>query len=74
MGLGILMAYIFVYNIIVTVNLGFAAACVNISNAEVIGLLYQKTLAVNCFYCIVVTPLLYLSDVILLWFFPGTNL
>jgi hypothetical protein len=33
MGLGIIIAYILVYNIIVTVNLGFAAACINVSNS-----------------------------------------
>ena len=27
----------------------------------------------NFFYCIVATPFLYLSDVILLWFFPGED-
>lgn len=72
-GLGIIMAYILVYNIIVTVNLGFAAACVNISSPEVIGLMYQKTLAVNCFYCIAITPLIYLSDSILAWFFSDAD-
>lgn len=35
--------------------------------------MYQKTLALNCFYCIAITPLLYLSNRILYSLFPGID-
>ena len=69
-GLGSVIANMLGFLLLESVNIGFAAACTSmrkVSNAnEAIGLMYQKTLAVNFLMCVMITPILYLSDKILL--------
>ena len=69
-GLGSVIANMLGFLLLESVNIEFAAACTSmrkVSNAnEAIGLMYQKTLAVNFLMCVMITPILYLSDKILL--------
>ena len=62
-GLGSVFANIFGYLIIKNMAVGFSIVCTYFQNQkQEIGYMYQKTLGINFFLCILITPILYLSD------------
>jgi len=61
-GFGTVIANIFGYLIIQNMGTGFAIICSYFDDKEQIGFMYQKTLGINFFLCILITPILYLSD------------
>lgn len=65
-GLGTVLSNIFGFLIIRNLSLGFSVICSYFDDKQEIGFMYQKTLGINFFICIVITPLLYLSDRLLL--------
>ncbi len=65
-GLGSVLANIFGYLIIQNMAVGFSIVCSYFEDKEEIGYMYQKTLGINFFLCILITPILYLSDKILI--------
>lgn len=65
-GLGSVLANIFGYLIIQNMGVGFSIVCSYFEDKEQIGYMYQKTLGINFFLCILITPILYLSDKILI--------
>lgn len=65
-GLGSVLANIFGYLIIQSMAVGFSIVCTYFEDKKEIGYMYQKTLGINFFLCIIITPILYLSDKILI--------
>lgn len=65
-GFGTVIANIFGYLIVQNMGTGFAIICSYFDDKEQIGFMYQKTLGINFFLCILITPILYLSDKILI--------
>lgn len=60
---GTIFANIFVYYIIENIGIGFSFVCTYFENEKVeVGYMYQKALGINCFVCILITPIIYLSD------------
>ena len=64
-GLGTILANIFGFFIIDVLSVGFSVICSYFSQKEEIGFMYQKTLGITFFLCILITPLLYLNDKLL---------
>lgn len=65
-GLGTVLANIFGFMIIQNLGVGFSVICSYFDDKQEVGFMYQKTLGINFFICIIITPLLYLSDHLLI--------
>ena len=63
--LGNVIANILVYYLIEYMGAGFAIVCSYFQEKEEVGFLYQKTLGISFLICVVMTPVIYLSDKIL---------
>lgn len=65
--LGTVIANILVYYLIEYMGAGFAIVCSYFSRneREEVGFMYQKTLGVTFLICVVMTPVIYLSDKIM---------
>jgi MATE family multidrug resistance protein len=61
-GLGTVLANIFGFLVIENMSVGFSVIAMDREDKEEVGFMYQKTMGINFFVCILVTPILYLSD------------